>query len=130
MRGRQLAAQQGPAALLARFGSLSGVLAVRPADLTKVAGVGETVAAYLKATAEIGARASLETLKAANVVRKDKKRARIMLSGEVGKALKVEDANVAVTKGARGAIEAAGGQVVDVPVPPKGRLVKKEKAAE
>jgi ribosomal protein L15 len=53
-----------------------------------------------------------------------------MLSGEVGKALKVEDANVAVTKGARGAIEAAGGQVVDVPVPPKGRLVKKEKAAE
>jgi large subunit ribosomal protein L15 len=73
---------------------------------------------------------SLETLKAANVVRKDKKRARIMLSGEVGKALKVEDANVAVTKGARGAIEAAGGQVVDVPVPPKGRLVKKEKAAE
>ena len=73
---------------------------------------------------------SLETLKAANVVRKDKKRARIMLSGEVGKALTVEDANVAVTKGARGAIEAAGGQVVDVPVPPKGRLVKKEKAAE
>ena len=51
-------------ALLARFGSLSGVLAARPADLTKVAGVGETVAAYLKATAEIGARASLETLKA------------------------------------------------------------------
>ncbi|RIJ16356.1 RadC family protein [Henriciella mobilis] len=50
-------------ALLARFGSLSGVLAARPADLTKVAGVGETVAAYLKATAEIGARASRETLK-------------------------------------------------------------------
>ena len=44
---------------------------------------------------------SLETLKAANVVRKDKKRARIMLSGEVGKALKIEDASVAVTKSAR-----------------------------
>ncbi len=73
---------------------------------------------------------SLETLKAANVVRKDKKRARIMLSGEVGKALKIEDASVAVTKGARAAIEAAGGQVIDVPVAPKGRLVKKEKAAE
>lgn len=73
---------------------------------------------------------TLETLKAANVVRKDKKRARIMLSGEVGKALKVEDANIAVTKGARAAIEAAGGQVIDVPVEPKGRLVKKEKAAD
>jgi len=73
---------------------------------------------------------SLETLKAANVVRKDKKRARIMLSGEVGKALKIEDASVAVTKGARAAIEDAGGQVIDVPVAPKGRLVKKEKAAE
>ena len=73
---------------------------------------------------------TLETLKAANVVRKDKNRARIMLPGEVGKALKVEDANIAVTKGARAAIEAAGGQVIDVPVEPKGRLVKKEKAAD
>jgi large subunit ribosomal protein L15 len=73
---------------------------------------------------------SLETLKAANVVRKDKKRVRIMLSGEIGKALKVEDASVAVTKGARAAIEAAGGQVVDIEVAPKGRLIKKAKAAE
>jgi len=55
-------------ALLARFGSLSGVLAARPAELTKVAGVGETVAAYLKATAEIGARATRETLKARTVI--------------------------------------------------------------
>jgi len=91
-----------------------GTAEVRLSELNKVA----------------GDLVSLETLKAANVVRKDKKRARIMLSGEVGKALKVEDANVAVTKGARVAIEAAGGQVVHVPVPPKGRLVKKEKAAE
>jgi large subunit ribosomal protein L15 len=73
---------------------------------------------------------NLESLKAANVVRKDMKRARIMLSGEVGKALKVEDAHIAVTKGARAAIETAGGQVVDVPVPEKGRLQKKDKAAE
>ena len=49
-------------ALLARFGALSGVLAAAPKDLVKVAGVGETVAAYLKATQEIGARASRETL--------------------------------------------------------------------
>jgi len=55
---------------------------------------------------------------------------RIMLSGEIGKALKVEDASVAVTKGARAAIEAAGGQVVDIEVAPKGRLIKKAKAAE
>ncbi|MCH2457496.1 MAG: DNA repair protein RadC [Henriciella sp.] len=55
-------------ALLARFGSLSAVLSARPADLIKVAGVGETVAAYLKATAEIGARASRETLAARTVI--------------------------------------------------------------
>lgn len=55
-------------ALLARFGSLSGVLAARPADLTKVAGVGETVAAYIKAAAEIGTRAARETLKARTVI--------------------------------------------------------------
>lgn len=55
-------------ALLARFGSLSGVLAARPADLIKVAGVGETVAAYLKATAEIGARATRETLRSRTVI--------------------------------------------------------------
>ena len=73
---------------------------------------------------------NLESLKAANVVRKDMKRARIMLSGEVGKALKVEDAYIAVTKGARAAIETAGGRVVDVPVPEKGRLQKKDKTAE
>jgi large subunit ribosomal protein L15 len=91
-----------------------GTAEVRLSELNKVA----------------GDLVTLESLKAANVVRKDKKRARIMLSGEVGKALKVEDANVAVTKGARAAIETAGGQVVDVPVEPKGRLVKKERAAE
>ena len=38
--------------------------------------------------------------------------------------------NVAVTKGARAAIEAAGGQVIDIEAPVKGRLVKKEKTAE
>jgi len=91
-----------------------GTAEVRLSELNKVA----------------GDLVTLESLKAANVVRKDKKRARIMLSGEVGKALKVEDANVAVTKGARAAIQTAGGQVVDVPVEPKGRLVKKERAAE
>ena len=72
---------------------------------------------------------NLASLKA-NVVRRDMKRVRIMLSGEVTSALKVEDVNVAVTKGARAAIEAAGGQVIDIEAPVKGRLVKKEKTAE
>ena len=53
-----------------------------------------------------------------------------MLSGEIGKALKVEDAHIAVTKGARAAIETAGGQVVDLPIPEKGRLQKKDKTSE
>ncbi len=73
---------------------------------------------------------SLESLKAANVVRKDMKRARIMLSGKVTRAFKVEDANVAVTKGARAAIEMAGGQVIEIEAPARGRLLKKEKATE
>jgi ribosomal protein L18E len=51
-----------------------------------------------------------------------------MLSGEVTRAFKVEDVNVAVTKGARAAIETAGGQVIDIEAAVRGRLVKKEKA--
>lgn len=52
---------------------------------------------------------SLETLKAANVVRRDQLRARIVLSGEVTRAFTVQ--GVALTKGAKAAIEAAGGKV-------------------
>ena len=52
---------------------------------------------------------SLETLKAANVVRKDMLRARIVLSGEITRAFTVQ--GVAVTKGAKAAVEAAGGKV-------------------
>jgi large subunit ribosomal protein L15 len=55
---------------------------------------------------------SLETLKAANIVRNDKIRARVILSGEVTRAFTVQ--GVALTKGARAAIEAAGGTVADV----------------
>ena len=53
-----------------------------------------------------------------------------MLSGEVGKAFKIEDERIAVTKGARASIEAAGGQVIDIRLPEKGRLQKKNKPAE
>ncbi|MDO4450979.1 MAG: 50S ribosomal protein L15 [Moraxella sp.] len=52
---------------------------------------------------------SLETLKAANIVRGDMKRARIILSGEIGRALTFK--GVKVTKGAKEAIIAAGGNV-------------------
>lgn len=52
---------------------------------------------------------SLESLKAANVVRNDMTRARVILSGEVTRALTIK--GVTVTKGARAAIEAAGGKV-------------------
>lgn len=52
---------------------------------------------------------SLETLKEANVVRKDMLRARIVLSGEITRAFTVQ--GVALTKGAKVAIEAAGGKV-------------------
>ncbi|MNC72051.1 50S ribosomal protein L15 [compost metagenome] len=52
---------------------------------------------------------SLETLKAANVVRKDMLRARVVLSGEITRAFTVQ--GVALTKGAKAAIEAAGGKV-------------------
>ncbi len=52
---------------------------------------------------------TLESLKAANVVRKDKTSARVILSGELGRALTVK--GLKVTKGARAAIEAAGGKI-------------------
>ena len=48
-------------ALQARFGSLSAILAAPSRDL-EVPGIGETVAAYLKAIAELNARASRENI--------------------------------------------------------------------
>ena len=51
----------------------------------------------------------LAALKACNVVRHDMLRARIILSGAINRAVTVR--GVAVTKGARAAIEAAGGKV-------------------
>ena len=58
-----------------------------------------------------GEQITLDSLKQANVVRRDMKRVRIMLSGEIARAVTVEGANIAVTKGAKAAIEAAGGKV-------------------
>lgn len=53
----------------------------------------------------------LDGLQKANVVSRNIKRARIMLSGDISRAVTVK--GIAVTKGARAAIEAAGGKVED-----------------
>ena len=56
-----------------------------------------------------GGVADLESLKKAGVVPATAERARVMLSGKIARAMTVK--GVAVTKGARAAIEAAGGKV-------------------
>jgi large subunit ribosomal protein L15 len=53
----------------------------------------------------------LAALKSADLVNEDVTRARVFLSGELGKAVTVK--GLAVTKGAREAIEKAGGKVED-----------------
>lgn len=55
-------------ALQAKFKSLSAIIAAPADDLVKVDGVGETVAAYLKAIAELNSRAGREQIKAREVI--------------------------------------------------------------
>ena len=52
---------------------------------------------------------SLETLKAANVITKDIKFVKVVLSGEIARSVTVK--GLRVTKGAQAAIEAAGGKI-------------------
>jgi large subunit ribosomal protein L15 len=56
---------------------------------------------------------SLKALIEANLVPSQTRKAKIILSGEVKRKVSVDD-SVAVTKGARAAIEAAGGKVAQV----------------
>ena len=51
----------------------------------------------------------LDTLKASDVIRNDIERVRVFASGDVSRAFNLK--GIAVTKGARAAIEAAGGKV-------------------
>ena len=51
----------------------------------------------------------LEALQAANLISRNMKRARVILSGEIGRAVTIK--GLGVTKGAKAAIEAAGGKV-------------------
>ena len=71
---------------------------------------------------------NLETLEKADIIDRSILRAKIMLSGEINKAVTVE--GVAVTKGARAAIEAAGGKVVELEaeqIDPDKKVGKKAK---
>ncbi|MCL6270056.1 50S ribosomal protein L15 [Sansalvadorimonas sp. 2012CJ34-2] len=53
----------------------------------------------------------LEALRAADLIHAGIKRAKVVLSGELSKAVTIK--GLAVTKGARAAIEAAGGKIED-----------------
>jgi large subunit ribosomal protein L15 len=54
---------------------------------------------------------TLQSLEAANIIDRGTKRAKIMLAGDVTKAFTID--GIGVTKGARAAIEAAGGKIVE-----------------
>ena len=56
----------------------------------------------------VGDVVSLQSLKDANVINQNIRRVKVMLSGEVGRAVTLK--GIAATKGARAAIEAAGGK--------------------
>ncbi|MEM0987054.1 MAG: DNA repair protein RadC [Pseudomonadota bacterium] len=55
-------------ALLARFGSLSGIFAAEPKDLVKVEGIGETAAAYLKTVQDMHGRIAREEIASKPVI--------------------------------------------------------------
>ena len=66
----------------------------------------------------------LEVLVESKLVASNIKRVKVMLSGEVTKAMTIE--GIAVTKGAKAAIESAGGKVVEPkPAPLVRKLTKK-----
>ncbi len=84
---------------------------VRTSELARAAACGDGVV-------------DLKALKAANIVRKNVARARIFLSGAVAAAVTIR--GLAVSKGARAAIEQAGGTVEAPIAKPRG---KRRKAA-
>jgi large subunit ribosomal protein L15 len=61
----------------------------------------------------------LESLKKAGIVPEAVERAKVVLSGEIKKAVTLK--GIGATKGARAAIEAAGGQVLEPPSPPPAK---------
>ena len=75
-----------------------------------------------------GAVVDLEALKKAGVVAPEAERAKVVLSGELKKAVTLK--GVAATKGARAAIEAAGGKVEDAPAQTAAQPAAQPKATE
>jgi large subunit ribosomal protein L15 len=75
----------------------------------------------------LGDVVNVETLLAANIINSSIKRAKVMLSGDVTRALTVD--GLRVTKGARAAIEAAGGKIIDPVVPAHAGKKKTKKVA-
>lgn len=74
-----------------------------------------------------GTVVDIETLKKANIIPTFADRAKVVLSGEIKKAYSLK--GVGATKGAKEAIEKAGGSVEALPVPPKaGKLAPKKQA--
>lgn len=67
---------------------------------------------------------TVEVLRKANLITAGIKRAKVMLSGEVTRAVTLE--GVGATKGARAAIEAAGGKVIDTEEPAKVKKLAKK----
>jgi large subunit ribosomal protein L15 len=75
-----------------------------------------------------GGAVDLESLKKAGLVRADAERAKIILAGDVSKAFEVS--GVAASKGARAAIETAGGSVAQLAAAAApAKLAKKQPAA-
>jgi large subunit ribosomal protein L15 len=75
-----------------------------------------------------GGVVDLESLKKAGVIPVFAERAKVVLSGELKKAVTLK--GIGATKGARAAIEAAGGKIeaTEAPSAPKGKLEPKTKA--
>jgi large subunit ribosomal protein L15 len=74
-----------------------------------------------------GTLVNLETLKAANVIPTFAQAAKVVLSGEIKKAYTLK--GIHTTKGAKEAIEKAGGSVEALPEPPKpSKLAPKKQA--
>ncbi len=71
----------------------------------------KTAEVTLSELVKVGGEIDIEALKRANVVHQTAERAKVILSGTIG--IPVTLRGVAVTKGARAAIEAAGGKVED-----------------
>lgn len=65
----------------------------------------------------------IATLRKANLISANISRVKVMLSGEVTKPVTLQ--GIRVTKGARGAIEAAGGKIEEVLERPKAKLKAK-----